>query len=364
MMTSSTFLYDSESNRVQTGAEKTIAYRTGEQWAKVAKQAGTVLSIDKDIVHVEYEDGTHEYIEIGKQFGVWSGAIIPHENLSMFKVGDKFEKDDILTYNKHYFEKDPLNRNRVLFKRGIRGTMVLWEDIFTLEDSSQISKSFAERLATGDTIKRSVKVPFDHSLELLVKEGDTVNTETILCNLRPPMSGMGNKYSADAQAALDILNTMAPAAKTNGVIDKIEVMYSGEIEHMEPTLQEIVSEADAKLYRRNKKLNVPVKSAYVSPTYRIDGVDVGEDQVVIVFYITSRVGASVGDKLVYGHQLKSIIGSVIEEPHVAEDGTVIDISFGRQSIANRIVNSIDLVSTTNTLLGLMEKEMIEAYFNK
>lgn len=295
MFTSSTFLYNSEPNRVQSGAEKTIAYRTGDKWAKAAKQAGTVLNVDKEMIHVEYEDGTHEYIEIGKHFGVWSGAIIPHVVESMFKAGDKFEKDDILTFNKHYFARDPLNKNRVIFKRGVRGNVVLWEDIFTLEDSSQISKQFANKLVTGDTIKRSIKVPFDHSLELLVKEGDTVDTETILCNLRPPMSGMGNRYSADAQAALDILNTMAPLAKTNGVIDKIEVMYSGDIDHMDPTLQEIVSDADAKLYRRNKKLKSPIKSAYVSPMFRIDGTDVGEDQVVIVFYITARVGASVGD---------------------------------------------------------------------
>ena len=69
-------------------------------------------------------------------------------------------------------------------------------------------------------------------------------------------------------------------------------------------------------------------------------------------------------KLVFGNQMKSIISNVVEKPYIAEDGTVVDITFSRQSVANRIVNSMDLIGTSNTVLALIEKEAIELYLNK
>lgn len=68
-------------------------------------------------------------------------------------------------------------------------------------------------------------------------------------------------------------------------------------------------------------------------------------------------------KLVFGNQMKSIISNVVEKPYIAEDGTVVDITFSRQSVANRIVNSIDLIGTSNTVLSLIEKEAIELWLN-
>ena len=68
-------------------------------------------------------------------------------------------------------------------------------------------------------------------------------------------------------------------------------------------------------------------------------------------------------KLVFGNQMKSIISNVVEKPYIAEDGTVVDITFSRQSVANRIVNSMDLIGTSNTVLALIEKEAIELWLN-
>ena len=68
-------------------------------------------------------------------------------------------------------------------------------------------------------------------------------------------------------------------------------------------------------------------------------------------------------KLVFGNQMKSIISNVVEKPYIAEDGRVVDITFSRQSVANRIVNSIDLIGTSNTVLSLIEKEAIELWLN-
>lgn len=68
-------------------------------------------------------------------------------------------------------------------------------------------------------------------------------------------------------------------------------------------------------------------------------------------------------KLVLGNQMKTIISNVVEQAYVAEDGTVVDVTFSRQGISNRIVNSMDLQGTSNTVLSLIEKEMLEAWMD-
>ena len=56
-----------------------------------------------------------------------------------------------------------------------------------------------------------------------------------------------------------------------------------------------MSEYDAKLYRNNRKLANPVKTAKIDPSYSIKGREVGADQVVMIFYVTKLFGAAVGD---------------------------------------------------------------------
>lgn len=363
MFTSTTFLYDSVPNRVLTGAERTIAFRSSDKWALKASATGKITAITKDYISVEYVDGKTESFQLGRYFGTWSGTTIPHDIVTQFKVGDRFDKDDILTYNKHYFEPDSINPKHVIFKRGIRGNVLLWEAVDTIEDADSISADFAKRLGTGMSEKRHVPIQADHEINLLVKEGDIVDPETILCTLRPPMSGLSSSYDESGIDALDTLNTLTPKAKYRGVVDRISVMYSGEIDNMSESLRDLVERNDSKLYRLNKILNNPVTSARISPTYAIKNVDVGTDKVVIVFYITEVVGAGIGDKMVLGNQMKTIISNIVDTPYVAEDGTVVDITFSRQSIANRIVDSMDIIGTSNTVLRLFEKQMIEDYLN-
>lgn len=44
-----------------------------------------------------------------------------------------------------------------------------------------------------------------------------------------------------------------------------------------------------------------------------------------------------------------------------KNGEPIDVIFGYQSISNRIVQSAELIGTTNTLLKLISKEVIDIY---
>ena len=68
MFTSTTFLHDSVPNRVLSGGERTVAFRTDDQWARNAKKPGKVTAIAGDILTVQYDDGEVESFSIGRYF--------------------------------------------------------------------------------------------------------------------------------------------------------------------------------------------------------------------------------------------------------------------------------------------------------
>ena len=72
-------------------------------------------------------------------------------------------------------------------------------------------------------------------------------------------------------------------------------------------------------------------------------------------------GTGSGDKIVFGNQLKSVLSRVMSGVNETKSGKPIDAIFGYQSISNRIVQSAELIGTTNTLLKLISKEVVDIY---
>lgn len=362
MLTSGTFLSNATPNRLQTTAERTVSYRTDSKWVAIAKEAGRVTNINGDVMSVEYADGNSENIFIGKTFGTWGGATIPHQNVPNYLAGESFPKDAVLAFNTNYFQKDTIDPTQVVFKRSVTANVMFFDGRETLEDASSMSVNFANRLGTKVSHKRHVKIGHDHELvEQLVKVGDSVKPTSILCTIRPPISGSSSGYDTVAQGALDIIQQLRPEANNIGVVERIEVLYTGEIENMSPSFQDFVSRSDAALYRRNKSIGSPVKTAQIPASYRIDNVDVGPDQIVIRYYITESVGVGIGDKFVIGNQMKTIVSRILDKPYVTEANLEVDMCYGRQGISNRIVNSMDIIGTTNKVIELIESSMIKTF---
>lgn len=67
-------------------------------------------------------------------------------------------------------------------------------------------------------------------------------------------------------------------------------------------------------------------------------------------------------KLVFGHQLKSVIREVYDDPILTEDGEEVGAIFGYKSIDARIVNSPALIGTTAILLDEITKRAVAMYF--
>lgn len=338
-----------------------IGHRTDDLFVTTAKKAGRVVALDNEVITVEFEDGSKKSVPLGRRFGVSAGATIPHHLETDLKMGDRVAIGDTIAYNRNYFQKDSIYKNQVLWKAGVLTKTALFESTQTFEDSCEISKALSEKLKTEMTHVRVVKVAFDQQVRNLVKVGDSVDIESILCTIENSSEGNSEIFDEESLNTLRLLGNLTPRAKHSGVVERIEVLYHGDLEDMSDSLRVLSKRSDREMTERNRKLNKPAIVGYVDGTYRIDGSALEMDSLAIKVYITGPVAAASGDKAVFGNQLKTTVGRVMTGVNKTRLGEPIDAIFGYRSINDRIVNSAALTGTTNTLLRLLSRLAVQAY---
>lgn len=351
---------------LRTGYESVIAQRTSDLYAAAAKEDGKVISVSEHGIVVEYASGKKQGFEIGKRYGNAAGLTIPHEVIINARQGEpvlgmQFKRGDVLVYNKNFFEKDLLNPKNVVWKQGVLAKVVLMETTETLEDSSAISEKLAAKLNTHVTKVIPIVVPFEQSVSKLVKPGDRVNPEDILCIIEDAVTARAGLFTEESLDTLRILSNQSPQAKVKGVVERVEVFYHGEIEDMSESLASITTQSDKELAKRLKAVNKPVLTGAVDDAFRVDGESLPYNYLAIRVYVTSQVEMGEGDKGVFANQMKSVFGKKMVNEIRTEDGEVIDAVFGSKSIEDRIVLSPYLIGTTNVLLDLVAQAAVAAY---
>lgn len=279
-------------------------------------------------------------------------------------VGKKVKEGDVVAFNTGFFQRDALDPTQVLMKGGIMAKTAIMERSHTFEDASVISDRISKALNTKLTKIRTITVGFDQTIRNLVQAGTEVDVETILCTIENSVTADNDLFDEHSLDALKLMSSNTPKAKMSGRIDKIEVFYHGDEEDMSESLLSIVKSSDKARKKRLKALGKTVTSGQVDGTVRIDKDPLDLDTAAIRVYITGDVGAGVGDKGVFGNQMKSIFSNVMSGVNETESGEPLDAMFGYISISNRIVLSPEVMGTTNTLLRVMSKKVAERYFSK
>lgn len=347
---------------LRTGYERVIAHRVGDLYAYTAKQNGTVLKVTDLAIHIRYEDGTEVYVPIGTRYGNVTGTTVPHTVVSNVQAGQTFKVGHVLSYNRNFFDVDPLDQTQVLLKTSMIVTTAIMENPQTFEDASIISERVSKALSTSITYKRTVRVTFDKQIRNLVKVGDKLTTESTLCVIEDNVGLDSDVFSDDS---LDILQTMSantPKAKHAGVVEKVEVFYYGDMEDMSPSIKELVEEADKTRAKEMRAMGKKPKRGEVDGFVRIEKEPLELDSVAIVIYITKSMGVGVGDKGVFGNQLKTVFSHVMTGVNRTESGTDLDACFSYAGISARIVLSPEIIGTTNVLLRLFSKRLADEYF--
>jgi hypothetical protein len=348
-------------NILRTGYDSVVPHRTSELFATTAKQKGVVKEITDSGITVQYADGSIKGYPLGRQYGENAGMTIPHMLVTNLKVGTKFQEGDAIAYNKGYFKPDTLNPRQVTWCNGTYAHFALCEPSDVIEDASVISQELADMLVTEQTKQRTIIVSFKQAISRLVKAGDAVKYDDVLCLIQDEITSGLDLYDEADIDSLKALGSQAPKAKYDGVVERIEVFYRGDKEDMSDNIRKIVNQGDRELATRRKSMNKTVVTGEVDEGFKVKGNSIPLDSIAIRIYITGPEPAGVGDKIVLVNQLKSIIGKVIKEPMQAQDGTKILGRFSYTSSQRRIVTSPDKVGTTVAILMRGAELAVAAY---
>lgn len=346
---------------VRTGYESVIPHRVGDLFAVTAKKPGKVLSVKPEGIIVEYADGERQGVELGRRYGNAAGLTIPHTIKTDLVVGAEFEVGDAIAYNSGFFEQDLLTPKRIIWKSATLCKVALMESPDTLEDSAAISRRLTQRLLTEQTKIKDIVVNFDQEIHKLVKEGDLVEPESMLCFIEDAASARNQFLDDETLDTLRVLGAPAPQAKIKGKVERIVVYYNGDLEDMSPSLRALAQASDKKVTARQVAIGQKPFTGQVPDEFRIGTDPLLMDTACIRIYLSAKVSAGVGDKGVFGNQLKTVFGRVFNDNIRTESGVEVDAIFGANSLAARIVTSPYVIGTTTTLLMVATKRVIKAY---
>lgn len=346
---------------VRTGYESVIGMRTSEMFAKVAKEDGEVIGINEKGITVRYKSGKEQGYPLGILYGRAEGSTYPHTLVTDLKVGQKFKKDDYLTYNTSYFQKDPILPGGMVYKGSLMARVALVELPETYEDSSTISQTLSERLRAKTTKVKEYTVSFKQNVTSVVKVGQKLRPEDILMEIEDEITASDNSFSSGSLQILSDRSKNAPRAGYVSVVSDIEVIYHGQLDDMSASLKELTIKSNKAKATEAKSRLLPVATGQTDSEFTVDGVPLAANKAVIRIYLNISDSASTGDKVVYGAQLKSVIGEVMPYVMRTGGGDVVDVKMGAKSFSNRIVRSFMMVGERGIALDAIAKTAIAAY---
>lgn len=346
---------------LRTGYEYLMPYKVGNLYCSIAKEDGTVIDKTDKIVTVKYKDNTTESIQLGNRYGRMEGSVYPHTIITDLNKGDKFKKNDYLAYNSNFFEKDWLDPSKLImkFSKNISVALSMTNEVF--EDSSAISSELSSEMSTFIIKEKSFIIEFNKNITNILSEGTVVHPNDILFTILDENTDYNN-LSESTIEMLQSLASLSPKAKVNGIIDKYEIRYNGEIQDMSPSLRKLANRLDKELYEETKGTSSEVSSGKVTSEYRVEGKNLNLDTLELKIFIKINLSMAIGDKGVFANQMKSVISDVFTQTITTESGKKVDAVFSYKGILNRIVNSPVLIGTTNRLLKHVSKQVTDIYF--
>lgn len=346
---------------VRTGYEQVVGQRTSDIFATAAEQDGEVVDIGKDGITVKYADGEIAAMPLGTIHGSAAGVVYPHALVTNLKKGDKFKRGDTISYNRKYFKTDRYNSSQASLMPGVNGVVVFSDNLDTLEDGSVVSESMALKLNTQTTDVKNVTVRFDQHVKDLVKVGDHLDLNSILCIIEDPETAGNSLFDEASIETLKRLSSATPTAKVVGTVSKIECYYHGDIDDMSDNLHKLAEASDNERAEQARQLGKSAYSGEVDSSFRVKGQALEPDSMVIRVYIDHDIPFGTGDKAVLCNQMKTVISRVMTGENKLEDGTPIDIIFGNTSVEERMVMSPKLIATTSMLLRQLSKHIAGVY---
>ena len=358
---------DSDPLLVTSGADEVMPYITTDKFAFKAKNKGTIKEIDENHILVEYEDGKKDFISLREVIEKNSdgGYYVPlkldsNEDL---KVGMKFDKNQILAYDKYSFSSNLGESNNLAYNIGKLAKVAILNTDEGFEDSGIISTSMAKKLATRIDLKYDTVLEKDSTIYKIAKVGDHIEAGDELLIWQDAVD------DEDAEAVIRGLsanNDVSDLGKrklrseVTGTLKGIKIYRTVETEEMSESLKKIVIDyekpykKEAKILKDNNLSISKVPAHYVlPPTGKLKKT---QNAVMIEFYVEYYDTVGVGDKIVYNSANKAVEKNIFpegKEPYTEfRPNEIIDAFVAETSIDKRLV-------TSTFVYGALQKLMVE-----
>jgi len=343
---------------VRTGYDAVLPYKLGPKFIGIAEGDGIVEKVFNNKLVINYKNnGRKTYTFKNWTSKEESEVAWIHVMKSNVVEGQKVKKGDIIYYDHSFFEPDMFDPTKVMYRTYLIARTCLIEANETYEDSCAISSRLAERARIEYVKVRSVIVDADNEIENMVKIGDKVEPTDALFTIRTGLLEDEGKFSQDALDIMEGFIKTTPRAKVRGTIYDIKVYYNANEEDLSNSIRKLVDTINKRLKSEGKRYTAKVNSSY-----SIKGIPLDEGKVEIKIYIKVENTMGLGDKAIFGNQLKTTVGEVYEYPVIDENGEEIDAMFSNRALMARVVNSPYLMGTTATLLKLLTRKVVDIYY--
>lgn len=353
------------SNPLRTSYDTILAHRTSELYSSIAKKNGKVIQVEPEGIVVEYEDKSTDKFSLGLEITKAAGEYHKHNKVTDLTVGDKFVAGQILAWDEIFFERDNIDKTRVVWKSGTMARVALIEDQTTFEDSIALSKPMADKLESPFVLPKEARVYDNERIKIYVKIGDTVDFNQVLCDIEDRSVASLDMYDdAEKFTGLEREGIKQIKSPQAGVVSKIEVIYNGEIDDFSPETIKVIKQFDSIRSKAASFKKNTAATGNVGGNTAINKSKVYPGSIQVTFYIENQLASTTADKFVLGNQMKGTCGYIYPQNLTTEDGRPVHITFSLKSLLNRMVLSMRDKLVINEVNNVFTNRLIEKYEGK
>jgi len=375
---------ESDPPLITTGLDKTLAYTIGQTFAYKAPFDGKIVEIDEKsgLIVIEEKGNPKNRAFINsnvKSTKNSNGGFYITSKLDLltgYKIGSSFGKNDLLAIDKSYFNEIPGgNFKAASYKTGLLVKSAIITTDQTFEDSIMISDRLSKRSGSFVTMAVPVTLGSNTKLNFYAKIGDTVTPNSALAKFET-IFGTDDKRIHSIISALEEEGgedaakdrSTTAKAKYDGVIKEIKLFYNKPLDELDESVVKCIKQFE-KLAENKKKMFdkhgvIDPTISFGFPTYitRNKMLGFSINGLLMVYYITVRDDATVGDKFTT-EALKGIVSQVFkenEEP-VDSNNVPIDYIMSPLSFVSRMTTGAFMTLWTNSVLMELKRQVIEEW---
>lgn len=353
---------------VTNGFDQVVPYMTTDKFAYKAKKSGKVAVVDNEKVIIDYDDGTHDYINLKETVEKNSdgGFYVPLklDLMKGIRVGSRVKENDIIAYDTKSFSTSSGESNKLTYDIGKLAKVAIINTDGGYEDAGICGETLSKKLAARVIKKVDMIISKDATIYKIANINDEVKVNDPLIIWSDPHD------EEDADTLARALGTSTDSisefgrrslkSSTTGRVADIRLYRTVDISDMSPTLQTIFRNYEKPITALKKQLQADgIDTNELPADYKLEPtgkLKKAREGFLVEFFIEFLDTVGVGDKIVYFSANKAVIDNIIPEskaPHT-------DFRPKEPVDAFVSVTSIDKRMVSSTLVyGSLQKLLIE-----